>query len=233
MSERLLPAALAKLGPRELLLNETFSSVQGEGSYAGVPCFFIRLTGCHLRCTWCDTEYAFFEGQPSTVDEMVEAARDAGLELVELTGGEPLLQKAALPLMKELCDAGHRVLVETSGAVRIDAIDPRVLRIVDWKAPGSGEVNRNRSDVLDALKPGDELKIVVADRDDYEWTREFLRNFRRDREDVAAKIPVHLSPVFDRCKSEDLVRWILEDRLDVRLNLQLHKFIWDPKQRGV
>jgi len=230
---QLLPRELAALGPRELFINETFLSIQGESTHAGRPCFFIRLAGCHLRCGWCDTEHAFFEGHRSSVDECLERARRSGVPLVEVTGGEPLLQKAVYPLMSGLCDAGHEVLLETSGAVPIDRVDPRVRRIVDWKAPGSGEEARNHPGILEALREGDELKLVLLDRADYEWARGWLEGARAMFPALGATIPVHFSPVFGRLRSEELAAWILEDRLPVRIGFQLHKAIWPPETRGV
>lgn len=230
MNPTLLPREFSTLGPTELLVNETFLSIQGESSFAGRPCFFIRLTGCHLRCGWCDSEYAFHEGKRMPVSRCLELA--SGSRLVEITGGEPLLQKAVHPLMRALCDRGHQVLLETSGGIPIDGVDGRVQRIVDWKAPGSGESHRNLPSVLKALKPGDELKIVLLDRQDYEWARDWLEATRADRSDIGTSIPVHFSPVFGRLENADLASWILEDRIPVRLQLQLHKFIWSPDTRG-
>lgn len=233
MSKPLLPEEIRGLGPREIFLNETFLSVQGESTHAGRACFFIRLAGCHLRCTWCDTEYAFHEGKVTTVERCLELARQSGVELVEVTGGEPLLQKAVFPLMKELCDAGHEVLLETSGAVPIDTVDERVGRIVDWKAPGSGEESRNLPSVIDALRDRDELKLVLIDRADYEWARSWLRDLIERRDDIGTRIPVHFSPVFGRLEPKDLAGWMLEDRLPTRLSVQLHKVIWPASTRGV
>ncbi len=226
----LLPSALARLGPEELLVNEFFLSIQGESTFAGLPCFFIRLTGCPLRCVWCDTEYAFHEGSVFTIGECVERARRSGVRLVELTGGEPLIQHAARPLIARLADAGLRVLVETSGAIAIDDLDPRAVRIVDVKCPGSGMRERNRTGIEGSLRSSDELKFVLADRADYEWARGWVRERLTA---LPAGIPIHLSPVFGRLKADELAAWILEDRLPVRINLQIHKFIWDPHRRGV
>jgi 7-carboxy-7-deazaguanine synthase len=229
----LVPREIADLAPDELFVNETFLSIQGESTHAGKPCFFIRLAGCHLRCVWCDTEYAFHEGYRTTVDDCLRLAAEHGANLVEVTGGEPLLQRAVYSLLSRLCDAGHTVLLETSGAVPIDGVDPRVLRIVDWKAPGSGEERRNHPGVLSALRPGDELKLVLADRRDYEWARSWLAELHSQRPEIYPAIPVNLSPVWGILASADLARWILEDGLDVRLNLQLHKVIWPAETRGV
>ncbi len=233
MSLPLVPPEIGRLGARELFLNETFSSIQGESMHAGRPCFFIRLTGCSLRCAWCDTEYAFHEGTKTTIDACVDLAKESGIELVEVTGGEPLLQKATPELLRELCDAGFEVLLETAGALPIDQVDTRVKRIVDWKPPGSGEEDRNLPAVLDDLRKGDELKVVVADRRDYEWTRAWLHELCARRDDIGTTIPVHLSPVFEDLHPRDLAEWILEDQIPVRLNLQLHKAIWPPDARGV
>ncbi|MBN1442604.1 MAG: radical SAM protein [Planctomycetes bacterium] len=224
---------MATLGPGELLVNETFSSIQGESSFAGRPCFFIRLTGCPLRCRWCDTAYAFHEGTRRAVADVIDEAARSGLRLVEVTGGEPLVQNACLELLRGLCDHGLEVLLETSGAISIDGVDPRVRRIVDWKAPGSGESSRNRPQVLDALRAGDELKLVLAGRSDYEWARAWLQAAMREHPRIGREIPVHFSPVFGLCESSDLARWILEDRIEVRLQLQIHKHIWPPETRGV
>jgi len=228
--EPLLPPELARLGPDELFVNELFSSIQGEGTDAGRPCFFIRLAGCPLRCSWCDTQYAFREGRVLRVRECVDAALASGLGLVEVTGGEPLLQKSVHGLLRELCDRGLEVLLETSGSVPIDSVDPRVRRIVDWKCPGSGMDARNQPSVLPALRLGDELKLVLKDRADYEWARNWLESVRGR---IPAGVPVHLSAVFGTLPPERLARWILEDRLPVRLNLQIHKWIWGPDVRGV
>lgn len=230
MSATLLPEQLGHLKPGELLISEFFHSIQGESTHAGRPCFFIRLTGCHLRCVWCDSEYSFFDGEVRTVKECVEKADEAQCPLVEVTGGEPLLQTSVYELLTQLCDRGHEVLLETSGAVPMDRVDPRVQRIVDWKCPGSGESGRNKPQVIAALKAGDELKLVISSRLDYEWARAWLTE---ERPRIPESVPVHFSPAFGRLPLEDLARWILEDRLPVRLNLQIHKWIWSPTRRGV
>lgn len=230
MKADLLPRELKELRPGELLVSEFFLSVQGESSHAGRPCFFIRLAGCHLRCVWCDTEYAFYEGRRYTVGDCLRRVEEAGCPLVEVTGGEPLLQQSVYPLMDSLCDRGYEVLLETSGALAIDKVDPRVARIVDWKTPGSGMESHNHPGVLGALKAGDELKLVIEDRVDYEWAREW---YRAHEDRLPSEVVVHFSPSFGRLPSRDLARWILDDRLPVRLNLQLHKLIWSPDERGV
>jgi 7-carboxy-7-deazaguanine synthase len=230
VNQPLLPPELKTLAPGELFVNEVFHSIQGESTFTGQPCYFIRLAGCHLRCTWCDSEYAFHEGKVMRVEECVELARASGARLVEVIGGEPLLQPAVHPLLTALCDSGHEVLLETSGAIGIAAVDPRVRRIVDWKCPGSGMESHNKPSVLLDLRAGDELKLVLDGRGDYEWAREWLRG-------PGARLPpgvtVNFSPAFGRLAFHDLAAWILEDRLPVRLNLQIHKWIWDPAARGV
>lgn len=209
-----------------LRVHEIYASVQGESTHAGRPCVFIRLTGCPLRCTWCDTTYAFKGGERRSIAEIVTEAQSFGVPLVELTGGEPLAQKLAIPLLKQLCDAFEEVLLETAGSEPIEAVDPRVKRIVDLKAPGSGELEKNRWENLADLRDGDELKIVIADRTDYEWACAVLDEHR-------PKVPVHFSPVHGQLDPAQLVDWILEDRIPARLQLQQHKYIWDPEARGV
>ncbi len=211
------------------MVNEIFYSVQGESTWAGLPCVFVRLTACDLRCTYCDTEYAFYEGKRRLLDDVVAEVLSYQCPLVELTGGEPLLQKAALPLMTALCDAGKTVLIETSGAHDISGIDPRVHRIMDLKTPGSGMVDRNRYGNIEHLTKKDEVKFVIGSREDYEWSREQLEKYR-----LAERVNcVLFSPVFGRIQPVEIVNWILADRLPVRFQLQMHKFIWDPQQRGV
>lgn len=228
-----VPRSPGRLGPRELLVHETYRSIQGESTWAGWPCFFIRLSGCHLRCSWCDTTHAFHGGERRDIETCLREAADSGCELVEVTGGEPLLQKAAPALLAGLCDRGHRVLLETSGTLPIDGIDPRVTRIVDWKAPASAEAPRQHPGLANQLRPGDEVKIVVADRRDYEWSRDLI--VRGELAPVLARggIPIQLSAAFGRLKERELASWILEDSLAVRLNVQLHKHVWPPETRGV
>lgn len=226
----LLPRQLRELGPRELLVNEFFSSIQGESSFAGRPCFFIRLTGCHLRCSWCDTEHAFHEGRRETVESCHERVRASGLSLVEITGGEPLLQKAAFSLISELCDDGRTVLVETSGAVPLHRVDPRAHKIVDVKTPSSGMQRYNLSNLAARLGDHDELKLVLNSREDYLWARAWLEGQRALR---ARGLAVHFSPVHERLAAPELARWILEDGLPVRLNVQIHKVLWPGAERGV
>lgn len=211
-----------------LTINEIFHSIQGESTHAGRPCVFVRLTFCNLRCTWCDTEYAFFEGKKMTVDAILAAVRSYGCPLVEITGGEPLAQEGVHELMRRLCDEGFEVLLETGGSLDIGAVDPRVRRIVDMKCPGSGMERKNLLSNLALLRPADEVKFVVGDREDFLWSAELVRTH-----DLARRCTVLMSPVFGRLQPVDLAGWILESRLPVRFQLQMHKYIWEPAARGV
>lgn len=214
--------------PERLRVHEIFHSIQGESSYAGRPCAFVRLTGCQMRCAWCDTEYAFHAGDWRTVDQVIAAVAAIGCPLVEVTGGEPLLQPAVHLLMTRLADAGYEVLLETGGGLDITAVDPRVRRIVDVKCPGSGEMEHNRWENLAGLRATDEVKFVIADPADYAWAKEVVA-----RHELAARCPVHFAPVWGRLPPERLSAWILADRLPVRLGLQLHKIVWGAEARGV
>ena len=214
---------------QKLTVNEIYQSVQGESTWAGLPCVFVRLTFCDLRCTYCDTEYAFYEGNKMTLEEIVDKVRDFGCPLVEVTGGEPLLQPNCVPLLARLCDAGFTVLLETSGSHDIAPVDARVHRIMDLKTPSSGECGRNLYANIAHLTERDEVKFVVGSREDYEWTREMMREH-----DLASKVrAVLLSPVFGKISPADIVAWMLEDKLPARFQLQMHKFIWEPRARGV
>jgi len=212
-----------------LVIHEIYASIQGESTFAGLRCAFVRTTGCNLRCVWCDTPQAFHGGTRMRRKDVLARALALETPLVELTGGEPLLQPGTLPLMKELCDAGKTVLVETSGEADVSGVDARVHKIMDLKCPGSGEVSRNRWNNLDHIGPGDEIKFVLADRADYEWMREVVAT-----RDLPARTPNLLaSAVFGKLATRDLVAWVLEDGLPVRVQLQLHKFIWKPDATGV
>ena len=214
---------------KKLTINEIYFSVQGESTWAGLPCVFVRLTFCDLRCTYCDTEYAFYEGKKRSLGEIVDDVLTFDCPLVEITGGEPLLQRNALPLMAMLADADRTVLLETSGAHDISTVDPRVHRIMDLKTPGSGEVERNLFSNIDYLTSRDEVKFVIGSREDYEWSRTQLRDHR-----LAGRCrAVLFSPIFGRIDPREIVEWILADKLPVRFQLQMHKFIWTPTQRGV
>lgn len=215
-----VPASGGAPAPR-LRITEIFFSLQGETSRAGLPTVFIRLTGCPLRCRWCDTAYAFTGGALRGIDEILAEVARHPTRTVCVTGGEPLAQKGCLPLLTALCDAGYDVSLETSGALDIAPVDPRVSRIVDLKAPGSGEADRNLAGNLDQLNARDELKVVIADRADYEWARDMLRLQRLDQ-----RCPVLFSPVQGEITPGDLADWILEDGLPVRFQLQLHKILW-------
>jgi 7-carboxy-7-deazaguanine synthase len=214
-----------------LKIHEIFLSIQGESTHAGRPCTFVRLTGCQMRCAWCDTEYAFFAGDWMSVEAILARVRELGCALVEVTGGEPLLQPAVHPLMTALCDAGHEVLLETGGGLDIAGVDPRVRRIVDVKCPASGEAANNRWQNLAHLREGDELKFVVADAADYAWAAQVLA----EHDLCARDLPIHFSPVVgpDGLDPATLAGWILRDRLPVRLGLQLHKIVWGAERRGV
>jgi 7-carboxy-7-deazaguanine synthase len=204
-----------------LKVTETFVSIQGEADAVGWPTLFIRLTGCPLRCVYCDTQYAFYGGEWRTIAELVEIASQSGVRHVCVTGGEPLAQKACLELLGALCSAGLEVSLETSGAMDVAAVDPRVSRVMDIKSPDSGESARNRLENLPLLNVRDQLKVVLCSRADYEWARELLR-----RHAPAIGCQVLLSPSWGQLEARDLAEWILADRLDVRLQLQLHKVLW-------
>jgi 7-carboxy-7-deazaguanine synthase len=212
-----------------LTVNEIFYSIQGESTRAGQPCVFVRLTACDLRCSWCDTEYAFYEGRKQSVDEVVAAVEQHDCPLVEITGGEPLLQEGVYDLMNRLLASGRTVLLETGGHRPIDRVPTEVVKIVDVKCPGSGEVDKNEWSNLDRLSPHDEVKFVIKDRADYEFARDVIRG-----KNLAARCAaVLMSPVHDVLGAEALSQWMLADRLPARLQLQLHKYIWSPSTRGV
>lgn len=217
-----------------LRVTEIFHSIQGESTWAGMPCTFIRLTGCPLRCVWCDTEYAFHGGQKLTMDEIMTTVSGLGCELVEITGGEPLVHQGAFTLAERLLDAGFTVLVETSGAVDIRPLDDRCRVIMDLKCPGSGESSRNLWSNLDHLDGRDEVKFVILDRSDYEWARAVVTDRGLDRRVRDGSLrAVLFSPVWDAVDRLDLARWILDDGLPVRYQLQLHKLIWGADTTGV
>ncbi len=236
-----------------LLVNEVFFSIQGESTWAGLPCVFVRLTGCHLRCAYCDTEYAFHEGRKREIEDILreveaicgEAGRTrpdepTGCPLVEITGGEPLLQPNVHVLMRRLCDAGKTVLIETDGVCDISACDPRVIRIMDIKTPGSGEAERNNWNNLAHLTKRDEVKFVICSREDYEWSRDVIRKHALDQR-VNAVLMSAAAPMAATHEIAGvaglslrlLAEWVLADRLPVRVQTQLHKLIWDPMTRGV
>jgi len=219
---------LSDLAADTLLVNEIFASIQGESTHAGRPCTFVRLTACNLRCGYCDTTYAFMKGKRSSVAQVVAEVQRLGLPLVELTGGEPMLQPATPVLLTTLCDAGFEVLLETNGSVALAAVDRRVKKIIDWKAPSSGEAVMNLDANIAQLLPHDEVKFVLASRADYDWARAEVA-----RLPMVERGTVVFGPVFGALSPRDLAAWLVADRLPVRMQLQLHKLIWDPRARGV
>ena len=216
-----MPAELDTPPQGSLRVTEIFHSLQGESSRVGLPTVFVRLTGCPLRCVWCDTEYAFSGGAAMGIADIVQRVGSFNCATVCVTGGEPLAQKNCVPLLAALCAAGHSVSLETSGALDIGGIDPRVARIVDLKAPGSGEQAKNRWENLDLLTPRDELKFVLASREDYDWAVSACRQHR-----LFERCPVLFSPVHGQLEPAQLAQWLLDDRLPARFQLQLHKLLW-------
>lgn len=212
----------------KLRVNEIFYSIQGESRYAGLPCIFVRLTYCNLRCTWCDTTYSYFEGNEWTLDAILGQISTYPSSLVEITGGEPLIQENVYPLMKTLCDRGYEVLIETAGHMDISRIDSRVHCIVDIKCPDSGESGQNRWENIGQLRSDDQVKFVIAGREDYEWARKIIEQY-----DLPAICHVLMSPVFGKMENRHLSEWILADGLPVRFQVQLHKYIWEPGKKGV
>jgi len=212
----------------ELIVNEIFHSIQGESSHMGRPCVFIRLTYCNLRCSYCDTEYAFEEGQKMSFEDILARVESFGCNLVEVTGGEPLFQEGALELLRVLCGSGYEVLLETGGSLDIAGVDPRVKRIVDFKCPGSAMEKKNLWANVDVLKSTDEVKFVIRDRPDFDWAVEKIRHFRIDK-----RCTVLMSPVFGVLEPAELAQWVLDCDIAVRFQLQMHKYIWEPSTRGV
>lgn len=221
-------ALLRDVPPGELLIHEIYRSLQGESTFAGLPCVFVRTAVCDSRCKWCDTPHAFTQGERVPRAAVLAKVLAFDTPLVELTGGEPLLQPDVLPLMTELCDAGKTVLIETSGAHDIAGIDPRVHVILDLKCPDSGESDRNHWPNLAKLKPTDEIKFVIASRRDWEWAEATIREHRLDE-----RFTVLVSAVFGAVGLRELAEWVLASRRNVRMQLQMHKYVWDPKARGV
>lgn len=211
-----------------LTINEIFHSIQGESTFAGLPCVFIRLTYCNLRCSYCDTEYAFHEGKEMQIDEIINEIAKYKTKLVEVTGGEPLMQPASLELMSKLADAGYTVLLETGGSLPIADVDKRVKIIMDLKCPSSKMERKNCYANIPPLKSSDEVKFVIGDRADYDWSKKILEQYS-----LTEKCTVLFSPVFGAIDLQDLTNWILQDNLNVRFQLQMHKYIWAPDARGV
>jgi 7-carboxy-7-deazaguanine synthase len=209
-------------------INEIYLSVQGESSHTGLPCVFVRLTGCNLRCVWCDTAYSFHEGKTQSIDQTLEEVKKFGVNLVEITGGEPLMQEGVYPLMNALLKSGYQVMLETGGSLSLNKVPRDVIKIMDLKCPGSGEHKKNNLDNLKLLAPHDEIKFVILDRQDYEWSRDLIKKYK-----INETAPILFSPVYDKLELKEMVKWILEDRLPVRLQTQLHKIIWDKETQGV
>lgn len=210
-------------------LTEMYLSVQGESTWVGRPCIFIRLAGCHLRCVWCDTSYAFYGGEKVSIDEILRKCGEMDCRLVEITGGEPLVQPECVDLAQALLDDGYTVLVETSGTLPIRVLPEQAIKIMDLKCPDSGECSKNDWSNIDDLTMRDEVKFVISSRDDYEWSRQIVEKY-----DLPGRCnEVLFSPVLDTIEAAQIVQWILEDNLDVRFQLQLHKFVWPPDQKGV
>jgi 7-carboxy-7-deazaguanine synthase len=212
-----------------LTINEIFHSIQGESTHSGRRCVFVRLTACDLRCSWCDTPYAFTEGHKMSIDDIVTTVKSHDCPVVEITGGEPLLQKNVYPLMQRLLEDGLTVLLETGGHVSLEQVPAAVIKIMDVKCPGSGEAHRNEWSNLARLGPADEVKFVIKDREDYDYARDVVATNAL----IGRVAAVHFSPVHGVMDAKLLAEWILGDRLDVRLQLQAHKYIWDPQTRGV
>jgi len=216
-------------GARSLRVTEIYLSIQGESSHAGRLCAFVRLTGCHLRCGYCDSAFAFYEGERMEIDAVVQRVQQLGASLVEITGGEPLLQPGVYPLMEALLACGFTVLLETSGSIDIRLVPPAVHKIVDLKTPSSGECDRNDYRVLASMGAGDELKFVIGTREDFQWARALIA----ERELLGRPFGILFSTVFGQLSPQTLAEWIIAERLPVRLQLQMHKYIWRPDARGV
>lgn len=225
-SGRLAP--LQDLADGELKIHEIYSSIQGESTFAGLPCTFVRTTACNLRCTYCDTAMAFQHGAVFTVDEILLKVSEIGIKLVEVTGGEPLLQPAVLPLMSALCDLGYQVLLETSGSLDISNVDSRVVKVIDFKTPSSGEVESNLLQNIEYLSPQDEIKFVIGGEEDFLWAHQFIAQHQ-----LKKRCAILMGTVFGKMNPATLVELVLHHKSPVRVQLQMHKYIWDPKTQGV
>ena len=210
-----------------LKINEIFYSIQGESSYNGVPCIFIRLTYCNLRCSYCDTEYAFYEGKDMSIEDILKEVQSYNCKLVEVTGGEPLLQKESINLMKKLIEKKYTVMLETSGSLPIKDVPKEVIKIIDFKCPSSKMDRKNDWSIIENITNHDEIKFVIGDRHDYNWSKEKIRDYNLENKTIL------FSPVHDVLDSKKLSKWILQDGLNVRMQIQLHKHIWSPKTKGV
>lgn len=211
-----------------LKINEIFHSIQGESTYAGHRCVFVRLTYCNLRCTYCDTEYAFNEGTDKSIKTIIDEIRNYNCDLIEITGGEPLMQEETLELMKRLCDFNFTVMLETGGSLPIKDVDERVKIIMDLKTPSSGMMKKNFYENINFIKKNDEIKFVIGSREDYEWSKEIIKKYQLNN-----KCPILFSTIFDQLEPVTLSEWILEEKLNVIFQLQMHKYIWEPDKRGV
>ena len=212
----------------KLKVNEIYYSIQGESSYTGLPCIFIRLTYCNLRCTYCDSEYTFHDGSNMSINDILETIRQYSCKLVEVTGGEPLVQKECITLLKKLVDLDYEVLLETSGSLTIKDVPKQVINIIDFKCPSSGMKKKNHWDNINYLKPNDEVKFIIEDREDYEWAKIKIRQYNLNK-----KSKILMSPSYNKIEEKEIVEWILEDNLNVKFQIQLHKIIWKNTTKGI
>lgn len=212
----------------KLKVNEIYYSIQGESSYTGLPCIFIRLTYCNLRCTYCDSEYTFHDGNNMSINDILETIRQYSCKLVEVTGGEPLVQKECITLLKKLVDLDYEVLLETSGSLTIKDVPKQVINIIDFKCPSSGMKKKNHWDNINYLKPNDEVKFIIEDREDYEWAKIKIKQYNLNK-----KSKILMSPSYNKIEEKEIVEWILKDNLNVKFQIQLHKIIWKDTDRGV
>ncbi|MBI45244.1 MAG: 7-carboxy-7-deazaguanine synthase [Candidatus Marinimicrobia bacterium] len=212
----------------KLMINEIYHSIQGESSYSGRPCIFIRLTYCNLRCSYCDSEHTFYEGEELTIEEILEKIKEYPCNLVEVTGGEPLFQKNCIILLQKLVENKYEVLLETSGSLSIESVPKQVINIIDFKCPSSKMVKKNLWENINYLKKDDEIKFVIADKEDYVWAKNKISEY-----ELTKKSNILMSPAYNEIESKKIVDWILRDNLNVRFQIQLHKEIWDPDKKGV
>jgi 7-carboxy-7-deazaguanine synthase len=212
----------------KLKVNEIYYSIQGESSYTGLPCIFIRLTYCNLRCTYCDSEYTFHDGNNMSINDILETIKQYSCKLVEVTGGEPLVQKECITLLKKLVDLDYEVLLETSGSLTIKDVPKQVINIIDFKCPSSGMKKKNHWDNINYLKPNDEVKFIIEDREDYEWAKMKIRQYNLNK-----KSKILMSPSYNKIEEKEIVDWILKDNLNVKFQIQLHKIIWKDTDKGV